>query len=45
MVVGGDVVRQCIQEGLIDEIVVYLAPVLHGDGVLSFNWKNASGDD
>jgi riboflavin biosynthesis pyrimidine reductase len=24
---------QCIQEGLIDEIVIHLAPVLLGDGV------------
>jgi len=36
MVIGADVARQCIQEGLIDEIVVYLAPVLLGDGVRFF---------
>jgi dihydrofolate reductase len=30
---GADTARQCLQEGLIDEIVIHLAPVLLGDGV------------
>ena len=30
---GGDVAAQCLDAGLIDEIVVHLAPVLLGDGV------------
>ena len=33
MVIGADVVRQCIREGLIDEIMVYLALVLLGGGI------------
>ena len=41
MVIGADIARQCIQEGLIDEIRVYLAPVLLGDGVRFFNWPGA----
>ncbi len=41
LVIGADVARQCIQEGLINEIVVYLAPILLGDGVRFFNWPDA----
>jgi dihydrofolate reductase len=41
LVIGADVARQCIQEGLINEIVVYLAPILLGDGVRFFNWPGA----
>lgn len=36
MVTGVDVGRQCIEEGLIDEILVHLVPVLLGDGVRLF---------
>lgn len=35
-VIGADVARQCIDEGLIDEILVHLAPVLLGDGIRLF---------
>jgi dihydrofolate reductase len=41
MVIGADVARQCIQENLIDEIRVHLAPVLLGDGVRFFDWPGA----
>jgi dihydrofolate reductase len=41
MVIGADVARQCIQERLIDEIRVYLTPVLPGDGVRFFSWPGA----
>ena len=41
MVIGAGVARQCIQEGLIDEIRVHLAPVLLGDGDRFFNWSGA----
>jgi dihydrofolate reductase len=37
LVIGADVARQCIREGLIDEIVIHLAPVLLGDGVRFFD--------
>jgi len=31
-VLGADVARQCLQRGLVDEILVYVVPVLLGDG-------------
>lgn len=36
MVTGADVGRQCIDAGLIDEVLVHLVPVLLGDGVRLF---------
>jgi dihydrofolate reductase len=41
MIIGAEVARQCIQAGLIDELRVYLVPVLLGDGVRFFNWPGA----
>ena len=35
-IIGADVARQCLEAGLIDEIVVFVAPVLLGDGVRLF---------
>jgi dihydrofolate reductase len=32
-ILGADVAAQCLQRGLVDEILVYLLPVLLGDGV------------
>ena len=32
-ILGADVAAQCLQRGLVDEILVYLVPVLLGDGV------------
>jgi dihydrofolate reductase len=32
-ILGADVARQCLRRGLVDEILVYLLPVLLGDGV------------
>jgi dihydrofolate reductase len=32
-ILGADVARQCLQRGLVDEIRVYVLPVLLGDGV------------
>jgi dihydrofolate reductase len=32
-VLGADVAGQCLQRGLVDEILVYVLPVLLGDGV------------
>jgi dihydrofolate reductase len=37
LLIGADVARQCIQEGLVDEILIHLAPVLLGDGVRIFH--------
>jgi dihydrofolate reductase len=36
VVLGADVARQCLEAGLVDEILVHLAPVLLGDGVRLF---------
>lgn len=36
-ILGADVARQCIDEGVLDEIVVFVAPVLLGDGVPLFH--------
>ena len=33
VVAGADVARQCLEEGLVDEILVHIVPVLLGDGV------------
>lgn len=35
-VLGADVARQCIQQGLLDELLVLVAPILLGDGVRLF---------
>ncbi len=32
-VIGADVARQCLAAGLNDEIVVFVAPILLGDGI------------
>jgi dihydrofolate reductase len=32
-ILGADVAGQCLQRGLVDEILVYVLPVLLGDGV------------
>ena len=40
--IGADVARQCIQESLIVEIQVHIAPVLLGDGVRFFSWPGAT---
>jgi riboflavin biosynthesis pyrimidine reductase len=31
-VLGADVAGQCLQRGLVDEVLVYVLPVLLGDG-------------
>jgi dihydrofolate reductase len=33
VIFGADLFRQCLEAGLLDEIVIHLAPVLLGDGV------------
>ncbi len=35
-VLGADVARQCLEAGLLDEILVYVVPVLLGDGTRLF---------
>ena len=36
VVLGANIARQCLEEGLLDEIIVHVAPVLLGDGVRLF---------
>jgi len=36
LVIGANVAQQCINAGLVDEILVHLAPILLGDGVRLF---------
>ena len=35
-VLGADVARQCLEAGLLDEILMFFAPVLLGDGIRMF---------
>jgi dihydrofolate reductase len=36
VIFGADLARQCIESGLMDEIVIHMSPVLLGDGVRLF---------
>jgi dihydrofolate reductase len=36
VVLGANIARQCLEKGLLDEIIVHMAPVLLGDGVRLF---------
>lgn len=36
-VLGANIARQCIEAGLLDEVLVFIAPVLLGDGVPLFD--------
>jgi dihydrofolate reductase len=36
VVFGANLAQQCLGEGLLDEIVIHLAPVLLGDGIRLF---------
>jgi dihydrofolate reductase len=37
VVLGANVARQCIEAGLVDEVLVHISPVLLGDGVRLFS--------
>lgn len=41
-ILGADVARQCIEQQLLDEILVFTAPVLLGDGVRLFDRPGGS---
>lgn len=41
-VLGANIARQCVQEELLDEIIIHVAPVLVGDGVRLFERAGAS---
>jgi dihydrofolate reductase len=36
VVLGANIARQCVEAGLLDEIIVHIAPVLVGDGIRFF---------
>jgi dihydrofolate reductase len=36
VVLGANIARQCLEAGLLDEIIIHIAPVLLGDGVRLF---------
>lgn len=41
-ILGADVARQCLQAGVLDEILVFIAPVLLGDGVRLLDWAGGT---
>jgi dihydrofolate reductase len=41
-IIGASVARQCLQAGVLDEILVFIAPVLLGDGVRLFDWPGGT---
>ena len=42
VVLGANVARQCLEAGILDEIIVHVAPVLVGDGVRLFERPGGS---
>jgi dihydrofolate reductase len=45
VIFGADVARQCLESGLLDELVIHLAPILLGDGVRLFGRPGAGRID
>jgi dihydrofolate reductase len=41
-VLGASTARQCLEAGVLDEILVIMAPVLLGDGVRLFDWPGGT---
>jgi len=41
VIFGADVARQCIEAGLVEEVLIHMVPVLLGDGVRLFSRKGA----
>jgi dihydrofolate reductase len=41
-ILGADIARQCLQAGVVDEILVFIAPVLLGDGVRLFDFPGGA---
>ena len=44
-VLGAEVARSCLEAGLLDEILVLVAPVLLGDGTRLFDWPGGHSVD
>ena len=45
VLIGASIARQCIEAGLIDEILVHLAPILLGDGVRFYGSTDSEAVD
>jgi dihydrofolate reductase len=41
-ILGASIARQCLEAGLLDEILVCIAPVMLGDGVRLFDYPGGS---
>jgi dihydrofolate reductase len=44
-ILGAEVARSCLEAGLLDEILVLVAPVLLGDGTRLFDWPGGRSVD
>jgi dihydrofolate reductase len=44
-ILGAEVARGCLEAGLLDEILVFVAPVLLGDGTRLFDWPGGRSVD
>ena len=44
-VLGAEVARGCLEAGLLDEVLVFVAPVLLGDGTRLFDWPGGRSVD
>jgi dihydrofolate reductase len=42
-ILGADVARQCLEAGLVDEVLVFVVPILLGDGVPLFRQPGGAG--
>jgi dihydrofolate reductase len=45
VLIGADIARQCVEAGLVDEVLVHVAPVLLGDGIRLFGRPGAASVD
>jgi len=41
VIFGANLAQQCLAQGLLDEIVIHLAPVLLGDGIRLFGTSDS----
>jgi len=45
VLIGANIARQCVEAGLVDEVLVHVAPVLLGDGIRFFDHRGAAPVD
>lgn len=41
-IIGANVAKQCIEAGVLDEVFVFIVPVMLGDGVRLFDWPGGT---